>query len=179
MNKTLHEEEIDRQLVELNHGPAYCDCKIAHVGKKTLTLVQDRTKVHRDYQGRDPKITFKRSMQCGDSLGINISWFEEVLERCDLGHTHVKSKLEKHYEAFHLDWSHVEQLIEWIQRGTWSQVNGKEDPSKKMLKEALTIFDLYLDAKTRHSHVMVDSMKKLRKKIKEHLEWPKSPGENN
>ena len=136
----LHDEELDRRLIDLNHGPALCDLVKASIGKKVITFTRNESHIHADYKGRDERISFSKSSLNGESLNFKIEWNEFEIKRCDLGHFH-QSRLEKReYKSFSLDWSHVEQLIEWIQLGSWSQSNQKVPKELRLLQECKTLF---------------------------------------
>ncbi len=135
MNKTLQEEELDRELA-LKHGPSFMDVVKIKVGKKTLTLFANDGALHEDYQGKNSRLTLQKSNHNGESLRFTFEWNEYEYARCNLGHNHQSKKLEKKFLWHDLDWQYVEQLIDWLQLGTWREIQGKEPVEHGLLRES-------------------------------------------
>lgn len=161
-SKELQYEEEMREM-SLNHGPAYCDATLARVSKKTLVFMLDKDRMHEDYRGHDTKIQFQKSNNNGESLEICVSWNEFKHAKCDMGHTHQIDKKERQYKPFHLDWSHIDQLIEWIQLGTWSEMNGKGNNHSRCFNKVLDVLTLI------ESHCDVSLLKPQIKKVREEV----------
>jgi hypothetical protein len=161
VNKTLEEEELDRELV-LKHGPSFKDVVKVKVGKKTLTFFANDGKLHEDYQGRNSRLTLtKRNFHGAPSIEFMVEWNEYEYKRCDQGHNHQSKKIEKKFSWHDLEWEYVEQLIEWLQLGSWTEVNRAEPTEKKLLREARDL----LSAIAKESPVFGPAAKKLIAKI--------------
>lgn len=145
-NKTLAEEELDRELVVREAGYTGTDgihrdwSVRARVSKKTLSFI--------DAGDRQKTITFtkRHSVQRGETLEIETRHKEIVYEKCSLGHQHQKSERQLSYEWWTIEWDHIERLIEWLQHGSWPEVSGKEKPEIKLLKDIETFLDKVLAA---------------------------------
>lgn len=166
MNQTLESDELDRRLVELNHGKGFMDCDRVRIGKQSLTFYQQLNGKHESYAGNDTRITFKKRNFNGTELEFHVEWNEFQYERCSLGHLHQKSKIEREFKTFHIAWEYVEQLIEWLQLGSWTEVNGKDDTPIKLLKETVSILELMSKSESSFK----PQMRALRSKIKEFIE---------
>ena len=130
MNKTLQEEEFDRELA-LKHSQFYGSSHKVKIGKKVLCFEGS------EWYGR--KLKFEKGVshgQSGESLTITCEWEEKKTQRCSMGHDHVVEKKERHWDYADIQWEYVEQLIEWLQSGSWSQIQRKEPVDFKLLREA-------------------------------------------
>jgi hypothetical protein len=125
----LESEELDRELA-LNHGPAFCDVDRVKVGPRQITFFWPDNGCHEDYKGHKTRLTIEKSSCNGESLAFELQWNEFTYEKCSLGHTNQKETIERMYKPFHLDWSHVEQLIEWIQLGSWKEIRNQRNSSQ-------------------------------------------------
>ena len=147
MNKTLAEEELDRELVDTHivrsHGwtdkqtGKYRDFSTrAKVARKTLTFTEGSN-----------SITFskKSSSYNGESLEIETRKEDIVYARCSLGHDHEQSKKERVYQWFRIDYDQVEAIVEWLQLGTWSAVSKKPCKKTALLKESIELLKLAKD----------------------------------
>lgn len=74
------------------------------------------------------RIVFERGVrQRGlDDLTIKMVKLVRTTVKCSLGHEHYTGVIEHEYHRAHLEWSHVEALIEWVQSGSWSQVRERK-----------------------------------------------------
>ena len=62
----------------------------------------------------------KRCTQGREWLEITTIHKKELTKQCDMMHDHPY-KTETFYSFSHLDWEHVEKLIEWLNQGAWSK----------------------------------------------------------
>lgn len=165
MNKDLQEEEFDRELA-LKHGPSFMDCVIVKIGKKSLQFLANERKIHQDYVGRDERITFKKRSQ-DSALNICVEWNEFTYTTCNHGHTHQSSKMKREYKSFDIDWEYMNQLIEWIQLGSWTEVSGKEPTHKRVMKQCLDFLEQI--EKLESSKIFLGEIKKLKTKLKDEI----------
>lgn len=120
-------EESEREIA-LTPGPAFMDVAKVKVSKKALTLTTKD--LHRSGQ---PSIQFLKKSR---GLSITCSWYEFKYKKCELGHDHRVGGCEKEFQFFHLPDEHIEQLVEWLTNGTWSQLSMQRPNYMKVLKEA-------------------------------------------
>lgn len=87
------------------------------VGPKSLTIGS---------RFKDGQIKFqKRTGYDGETLEICATYQDTVWEdeKCNLGETHrIKKSGEFHMVDITIPWEMVDQLIEWLQLGSWKQV---------------------------------------------------------
>lgn len=159
MNKTLAEEEFDRELA-LKHGPFFGASHKVKIGKKVLSFESD------NWYG--VKVKFEKGVSHGpsaESLTITCEWEEKKTAKCSLGHDHVIEKKERQWKYADIQWEYVEQLIEWLQSGSWSQIQRKEPVDFKLLREARAA----LAEISATSKAFEPSCKKVIRKINERL----------
>jgi hypothetical protein len=167
MNKTLAEEELDRELI-LNpsrhsrpDGTIVDHSLTAKIGKKRFSMFEQ--------SNREKKVTFEKrsSGKFGDELEITFRWNDVKLQRCNLGHDHEIEKKEREYRWFHIPWEHVESLIEWLQSGKWNQVALKAPPHVKVLKEV----EEFLILVEERDKILKPASQKLRTKVRNVIPW--------
>jgi hypothetical protein len=86
------------------------DVNGVRVGKYKLTFL---TKSYRT------QVTFQKRKMGRQFLEITMK-FPKV-KKCDMGHEHFVGHEEK-YEFLSIDWEHIDQLIEWLNHGSFSVV---------------------------------------------------------
>jgi len=116
----VDKDDLDRELIlqcasdESGKPYGWAAYKIK-LGKNTIRITN----------GADDDFTFKKRHFIGDGLELICTYKPRETKQCDLGHFHVIKKEEKKYIHSTLSWQHVEQLIEWLNHGSWSQLNRK------------------------------------------------------
>lgn len=158
--QTLKDEELDRELA-LKHGPAMRDAHKVQVTPKTLKIITNY---------RDEGFKFTKTNGWGDELSIHAEWNEIKYQRCSLGHDHEIEKKERHWHTVDLAWEHVEQLIEWLQLGSWTEVKGKEPKHRAIYSQTLDL--LALIEKTCDVGMIQPQIKKLKAAINEEMRKP-------
>ena len=166
MNKTLAEEELDRELVlkhtqhEFKKGSIYNDQVTAKVGPKSLVIT---SKAH-----RKEEISFKKVRRHGDdALEITLKRPQTKTQKCSLGHDHVVEETYCDYTWVTIPWDNVDGLVEWFNHGGWTAVSGKLDPKKKLLREA---YDL-LGELAKRDEILKPACQKMRAKISQEMDF--------
>lgn len=161
MNKTLAEEELDRELV-LNAPKCDRDgssfgwtINKAKVSKKTLIFET----------GYGKRFRFEKRRFIGSGLQIGVEWDSQKTERCSLGHDHPVGKKETRREEGTLNWEYVEQLIDWLNEGSFQQVSGKTPGWVNIFKEVDDLFKMIEPT----NKVLAASCQKIRAKMKYQL----------
>ena len=108
MNKTLAEEEFERDLV-LSHerskgdGKTYDSILTCKVGKKSVKF--------NNPSYRKEQIVFSKDRWHGeDQLEITLRHPKSTTLKCSLGHEHVIEEKYGEYTFMHIPWEHVESL---------------------------------------------------------------------
>jgi hypothetical protein len=106
----------DQEFDLVDTGACFSAVKVK-VGVKCLTFKTDSFE--------KTSIQFQKKLFDGrDRLSLCVEHEEslETEETCNLGHVHTTSKkVPKKFAWISLDWEHVDQLIEWLQSGSWSE----------------------------------------------------------
>lgn len=143
MNKTLAEEELDRELVVRHNqfisgkNKEYVSDYItkAKITPKTFSLSEN---------SRDGSmVQFQKSSGSSENeLEITLKWNEKKTEKCSLGHDHEVSKKDREYKFFRMSWEHVDVFIEWLKNGSWSEVKTGQPQFKVIARETLGLLAL-------------------------------------
>lgn len=113
---------------ELRHGPCHQAVVKVKETKRSLIFFDDDLKKHPDYHSTEHKLKFEKkcSAEQGDRLSIVCEFYTFTYKKCELGHLHQDVKSKWQYEAFSLQWEHVENLISWLEQGSWKKIRVKQ-----------------------------------------------------
>jgi len=158
--------ELDREIM-LEHGPSLYDVDRIKVSTKSLTMYQPKGRRHPDWGDVDETLTFTKSNLNGQaSLKTVVQWNEFQVDICNKGHRHLSNQSRKRHEIFDLDWQYVDQLIEWLNLGSWREVSTRTKPRDSVFKE----IDDFLQVVGAANTTLLPAVKSLRGKIKRRIE---------
>lgn len=158
METTLELEELDRELALKPASGFFGACIKVKYNKTSCTFTNSIDK---------SDITFKKRKHKDDSICITTTRKEEIIERCDLGHTHVKETKHNVHDWFELSWDQFDAFIQWFHDGTYSQVLKKEPTHLKVMRENLAFLESI--QKLESSKLFAVEIKRLKSKIQDHL----------
>lgn len=168
--KEILEGEEERKLIlahqrcEYGNGSVHDYTIKAKISKKTFTLFEKN-----NYKGERVKFS-KDSNDSEQTLGITLESTNKKTVRCNLGHEHVTETEEREWHWFRMPWEHVQTLIEWLQKGNYSQVTRPEcERWEVLLKESIEFCELAQSDKLLNPHAH-----KLKTKIKNYLRSERS-----
>lgn len=157
MSDLKHEEQV-RELIHRSDKRGEPYGWTAHkvsVGKKRLCFTN----------GYETIFRLEKKNFMGDGLELHVTIPVKEEKRCDLGHVHINKDQKKEYHGMTLNWEHVEQLIEWMKEGSWSEMKPKPSRNHSLLKEARALLAEIGSVSTAFS----GSCKKVISKINDHL----------
>lgn len=138
--------------------------------RKSIAKVQPKTLVFKEEDKFGQAFKFEKTSSGASNkfLEIKLEWEKIVSERCNLGHQHERSE-GKENRIFSLDWHHVDSLIEWLQKGSWSpKIKKQKLPTHvRLLRDALEMLDQIKITEAHSSDRR--KMSNLKARIKNHL----------
>jgi len=151
--------EVDRMLIlkhremHLRNGGVTTKTHQIKVGKKTFSIVS---------HWKEATLRMEKRVNGSEQyLGIALETTRKVMQRCELGHDHVVKTNKDEWHFFELPWEHIDNFIEWLQLGSYSEVARAESRSDVLLKEVLKFLTIVEEDKMLKPHV-----KKIAQKIK-------------
>lgn len=139
--KQLESEELDRHLVTVHER------KWEHQGKVTdystvAKITPKKLSLSQNSDWKEKALTFEKTRRQGvDCVDVEVWWTEKKTVRCSLGHDHVTESKDRHFLSVTMDHDHVESLTEWLNSGTWREIQGRKSPHFRVMRQALELIE--------------------------------------